>query len=299
MTPPASWDDLQYFLAVVEHGSLGAAARALGVNHSTVLRRLASLERVLEVRLFDRLPAGYVPTATGRALAAQLADVGARIEDSQRRVRGGDLVLDGPVRLTAPDALTGSLLMPHLAGFHALHPRVQVQLVVNDSFLSLTQREADLAVRGANAAPENLIARPVGRVRTALYASRAYLDAHGRDPAAAHHAWVAPDETLAHLASARWLARHAPAARLVFRCDHLPGLVDAVVAGLGLGLLLCHLADARPELERLSDPIPELDTPLWLLSHPALRHVARVRALADHLVQRLRADPRLDADAGR
>lgn len=293
MTRPIPWDDLQFFLAVVEHGTLSAAARALAVNHSTVLRRLASLERGLGVRLFDRLPAGYAPTAAGRALAAQLAGVGAQIEDSQRRIRGGDLVLDGPVRLTAPDALSSSLLMPHLPAFRALHPQVQVQLVVDNGFLSLTQREADIALRGADAPPENLIARRAGRVRTALYASRGYLEAQGRDATAAHHAWVAPDERLAHLASARWLARHVPESRFAFRCDNLPVLVDAVGAGLGLGLLLCHLADARPELERLHEPLPELDTPLWVLTHPALRHVARVRALADFLVDALRGDPRL------
>lgn len=298
MSDPVRWDDLQVFLAVAQRGSLGAAARALGVNHSTVLRRLAGLERALAVRLFDRLPAGYALTAAGQALAAQLAGVGAQIEDSQRRIRGGDLALEGPVRLTAPDALGSSLLMPHLATFQTLHPRVQVQLVVDNGFLNLTQREADLAVRGTDAPPDNLIGRRVGRLQVALYAAPAYLQAHGTDPAAAHHAWVAPDERLAHLASARWIARHIAADRIVFRCDNLPGLVDAVAAGAGLGLLLCHLTDGRQDLVRLQPPLPALESGLWVLTHPALKQVARVRALADYLVARLREDPRLRPDAG-
>ena len=293
MPRPLPWDDLQHFLAVAGHGSLGAAARALGVNHSTVLRRVASLEQGLGVRLFDRLPGGYALTDAGHALAARLTGVREQIEASQRDVGGGDLALEGPVRLTAPDALAGSLLVPLLAAFHARHPRVQVQLVVNNSFLSLTQREADLAVRGSNRPPENLVGRHVGRLQTAPYAARAYVDAHGSDVADAAHAWVAPDESLGHLASLRWIDRHVPAERIVYRCDTLPGLVDAVAAGIGVGLLLCHLADARPELVRLRAPPPEFDTQLWVLTHPALKQVARVKALAGFLVEGLRADARL------
>lgn len=305
MARPMSWDDLQYFVAVGQRGSIGAAARWLGVNHSTVLRRLGHLEHALGVRLFDRFASGYVLTTEGQLLLAQLAGIAEQIDDSERRVRGGDLALEGTVRLTSPSALSASLVLPLLADFHALHPGVQVQLVVNDSFLSLTQREADIAVRGSNQPPGNLIGRPVGRVRTALYASRAYLDAHapahgvdpGADPSGVErHAWVAPDESLAHLDSARWIARHVPADRIVFRCDHLPALVEAVAAGIGVGLLLCHLADARPGLIRLREPLPALDTRLWVLTHPALKHVARIRALGDFLVQRLGRDPRVRDD---
>ena len=292
MSSPLPWDDLQTFVAVGQRGSIGAAARWLGVNHSTVLRRLGHLERSLDVRLFDRLPAGYALTAQGQALLSRLAGAAEQIEDSQRLVRGGDLALEGTIRLTAPDALSGNPLLPLLAEFHALHPRVQVQLVVNNSFLSLTQREADMALRGSNDPPPNLIGRRVGRLRTALYASRDRVQAQDPEQLRADAPWVAPDEALAHLESARWIARHVAADRIVLRCDHLPGLVDAVATGIGIGLLLCHLADPHPSLVRLEAPSSEFDSQLWLLTHPALKNVARLRALGDFLVQRLGGDPR-------
>jgi DNA-binding transcriptional LysR family regulator len=183
--------------------------------------------------------------------------------------------------------------MGPLAAFQALHPRVQVQLAVNNGFLNLTQREADLAVRGSNRPPDNLIGRNVGCLQTALYASQDYLRSHGRDAGDPGHAWVAPDESLNHLDSARWIAKHVPVERIAFRCDNLPALADAVAGGMGVGFLLCHLADARPGLVRLQPPLPSMDTQLWVLTHPALKQVTRVRALADFLVEHLRADSRL------
>src|SRR5688572_16070188 len=117
MASAFQWDDIQCFLAVVERGSVGSAAQWLHVNHSTVLRRLASLERALSVRLFDRLPSGYVPTVHGQKFAAGLAGVSEQIEAAQRRVTGRDLELNGTIRLTAPDTLVRGLLLPHLADF--------------------------------------------------------------------------------------------------------------------------------------------------------------------------------------
>lgn len=292
MPSPIPWDDLQTFVAVGQRGSVGAAARWLDVNHSTVLRRLGHLERALGVRLFDRLPAGYVLTSDGQALLARLAGAAQQIEDSQRAIRGGDLALEGAVRLTTPDALSSRPLLPLLAEFHGRHPRVQVQLVVDNTFLSLTQREADMALRGTNDPPPNLIGRRIGRLQTALYASRATVQAYGPERVREDAGWVAPDEALAHLESARWIARHVPDDRVAMRCDQLPGLVDAVAAGIGIGLLLCHLADPHPELVRLDAPPPLLDTQLWVLTHPALKHVARLRALSDFLAERLGGDPR-------
>lgn len=289
-----NWDDLQHFLAIRERGSIAGAARWLGVNHSTVLRRIASLEAALGARLFDRLPGGYTPTAAGHELADSLGGIAEQIEATGRRLAGGDVEVKGSLRLTTTDTLAHGLLMPALCSFRERHPRVQLQVVVNNAMLNLTQREADVAVRGSNRPPENLIGRRVGNIRTALYASRAYLKALGRSHGADDWRWVATDESLAHLEQAKWLRANVPAERIAMRLDSLVAMVDAVAAGAGVGLLLTPLAEARPELKRLLDPLPELDTQLWLLTHPDLRSVARVRALVDHLFDVLGNDPRLD-----
>ena len=122
MESRVQWSDLQFFVAVCESGSIGAAAQALGVNHSTVLRRLGSLEQALDVRLFDRLPGGYALTVQGQELASGIAGVSEQLEAAGRQVTGSDLALRGNIRLTAPDTLMQALLMPRLAAFSALRP---------------------------------------------------------------------------------------------------------------------------------------------------------------------------------
>ncbi|WP_439887489.1 LysR family transcriptional regulator [Pseudomonas sp. MBLB4123] len=287
------WSDLQYFLAVARGGSISQAARTLRVNHSTVLRRLQRLEQRLGVALFQRLPGGYELTAAGEALAAQLDGVDEQIERAGRQLLGQDLQIRGSIRLTSTDTLFASLLTPLLAQFRQAHPAVRLQLVTNNSFLSLTRREADMAVRGTNQPPENLLGRCVGRIQTALYASSAYLAGRSANLPLSEHQWVGPDESLAHLRQAAWLAARVPAEQVVARSDSLVGMVECVRLGMGVGLLLCPLAEAHAELVRLAEPDPALDTQVWVLTHPDLRGVARIRALGEFLYQALSADPRL------
>jgi DNA-binding transcriptional LysR family regulator len=293
MTRSVEWSDLQVFLAVCERGSVGAAAQWLDVNHSTVLRRIASLESALDARLFDRLPRGYVLTSQGQTLAASLGGVQEQLDSAQRRVTGADLALRGCIRLTAPDTLLHRLLMPMLADFSHRHPQLQFEIVGGNSFLNLTQREADVAVRGSNAPPENLVGRRVGRIQTALYASREYLDRFAPSSGEDAWRWVGHDPALAHLEAAKWMRKHVPNERVALRVASLVAMGQAVAAGFGVGWLLCPLGDATEGLVRLRDPPPELDTQIWVLTHPDLRTVARIKALTDFLHEQLSVDPRL------
>lgn len=293
MTTSLEWSDVQVFAAVCAHGSVGAAARALQVNHTTVLRRIAQLEATLAVRLFDRLPRGYALTAHGHELAAALDGVGERIDAAQRRVTGADLALAGTIRLTAPETLLGTLLLPLLAEFGRRHPGLRLEVVADDTFLSLTRREADVAVRGSNTPPENLVGRPVGRIRTALYAAESYLSTLPAGADRDDWRWVGHDAPLSHLASARWIRRHVAEERVVLRVNGLVALADAVAAGAGIGWVQCPLAAARPGLRQLEPPPEAFDTQVWVLTHPDLKAVARIRALTDFLYGRLSEDPRL------
>jgi DNA-binding transcriptional LysR family regulator len=147
------WDDLRFFLAVSERGSISAAAKLLNVNHSTVLRRLGTLEKRLGTRLFDRLPDGYEMTAQGEELRNQLRGVSEQIETAQRNLSGRDLGLHGAIRITTTDTLMHGLLMPYLAEFRALNSVIQLEIAIHNTFLSLTRREADVAVRPSNIIP--------------------------------------------------------------------------------------------------------------------------------------------------
>jgi DNA-binding transcriptional LysR family regulator len=289
------WDDLRYFLAVARAGSLTGVAKALAVNHSTVLRRLAGLERRLDARLFDRFQSGYVMTEAGEELRKRLGGVAEQMESAQRRLAGLNEALSGTIRVTSTDTLVQGLLTPSLAEFRRRHPGIHLQMVINNSFLSLTQREADVAVRPTARPPENLVGRAVGVLQTAVYASETYLRemaGRGIEPTEwAAHDWVAPDEALSHLAQSRWVASHVPAERVVLRVDSLLAMFEAVRHGAGMGMLLCLLANGERNLVRVAAPDPALDTPVWVLTHPDLRRVQRIKALTDHLFDALRAHP--------
>jgi DNA-binding transcriptional LysR family regulator len=282
------WDDLRFFLAVAARGSISGAAQELRTSHSTVLRRLASLEKKLGVRLFKRLPGGYVITSAGEQLRERLAGVTEQIAGAQRQLGGLDRRPSGIVRVTSTDTLTHGALMPLIGEFQCTHPQITLQIAVNNTFMSLTKREADVAIRPTRRPSENLVGRKVGYLQTALYASRSYWKAHARRPFAEHR-WVVPDDTLAHLAQAQWAAKHVPAERIAVSVDTLVGMASAVRAGVGIGMLLTLLADHDDQLVRIREPEPQLDTDVWILTHADLKQVPRIRLFTDFMYERLKA----------
>jgi len=282
------WDDLRFFLSVASHGSISAAAKHLRTSHSTVLRRLASLERHLGARLFKRLPSGYAITPAGEQLRERLACVPEQIDSAQRQLSGLDTRPSGTIRLTSTDTLMHGLLMPMLADFRNTYPDIRLQIVVNNAFLSLTKREADVAIRPTSRPAENLVGRKVGRIQTALYASKSYWKNNAKK-ALDEQAWVVPDDSLSHLAQAQWAAMHVPAHRIAASADTLLGMVSAVRAGLGVGMLLTLLADREDQLVRIRQPEPQLDTDVWILTHADLKHVPRIKLFTDFVYERMRA----------
>jgi len=285
------WQDLRCFVAMARTGSVSAAARELGVNHSTVLRRLDSLERTLGTRLFERFQSGYVMTAAGETLQARLGGVDEQIAAAQSAVAGHDQELSGEIRITTTDTLARSMLMPALARFQHQHPGVRLQLVMNNAFLNLNRREADVALRPSNSPPDTLVGRKLGVLPSAIYASHSYLKASAKrgiaNDAWADHDWIGLDDTLSHLEQARWLARAVPASQVRMRVDSLLAMVDAVREGIGMAPLLCHLADSDRRLQRVAEPDPRFDTGLWLLTHRDLKDTARIKALTSFLYEEL------------
>ena len=274
------WDDLRYLLAVGRAGSLSGAARRLGVNHSTVFRRLGALEARLGVRLFERLPGGYAATAAGEDLLRGAARIETEALQLDRRLAGRDLSLSGSLRLTAPDDVAEHLLTAPLAGFRRSYPEISLEVVIDNRMLSLTKREADVALRPSSRPPEVLVGRRVGPLASALY---------GTDGTAPETApWIAWEEGGGPPDVARWVEQQVAPERIVYRSNSMLHLLAACRAGVGVALLPCFLADPEPALERLAPPDTALTTELWLLTHPDLRRSARVRALLDFLFEALR-----------
>jgi DNA-binding transcriptional LysR family regulator len=290
---PLSWDDLQMFLAVVQHGSVSGASRALGVNHSTVLRRIGSLEERLSARLFDRLPSGYALTEAGEELSLRLGGVDEQIASARSHVAGLDVEIKGLIRLASHDTVVTGLLIPLIARFRQRHPGVTVQILTQGAFPNLSRREADVAVRAAVQPPEDLVGRRVGHVQIALYASKEHVKAMGRQATPEDYVWVGFDEIVSPLAAAHWVRRNVPPERTAVCMDSLGGMVAAVAGGIGVGLLLCPLADDRSDLVQLAPPDPAFDLPIWILTHPDLKQVARIRAFTQFLFDELSVHPRL------
>ena len=284
--PMLDWNDLRTVLAVSRARGASEAASTLGVHPSTVFRRLNALEASLGVRLFNHLPEGYVATAAGEEICAVAERMEADVAVLDRRIAGRDLRPSGTVRVTTTDTLFG-LLTPHFAEFRAAHPEIELHVVVANRFFDLTRHDADVAIRPTNDPPETLVGRRLATIATAIYASEDYLASRPRTDDLAHHDWIGPDETLAHLASAGWLRRAFPRAAIGYRVNTLMAALEAARVGLGLAALPCYLADGVSPLKRVMPPLAELDSTLWMLTHEDLRHVARVRAFLDAMADGL------------
>ncbi len=263
-------------LAIARAGTLAGGARQLGIDHSTAFRRLRAFESRLGVRMFDRSREGYTPTSAAEVVIAEATELEDRVAQIEQRLAGQDLRLSGSVRVTTTDTLV-ALIAPLLTRFRDAHPDVTLELVVSNEFLTLTRRDADVAIRPVARAPERLVGRRVAVVATAVYGAPSYL-AQRKSIALQEHRWVAPDDTLAHLGSARWVRRHVPEEVVACRANSLLALLAAARAGLGVAALPCYMGDADPALRRVHAPIPEMASALWVLMHRDLRRVARVRA---------------------
>ena len=276
------WDDLRTVLAIARAGSLAGAARQLGVNHSTVFRRLGALETELGTRLFERAASGYSATAAGE----DLCRVAERIEDEiaglDRRLAGRDQALSGLLRLTAPDDVMERLIIAPLARFRQRHPEILIEAAIDNRNLNLTKREADIAIRPTKRPPESLVGRRIGPLAVAVYAPE------GAPAESDSLPWIAWEEGTGPASDARWLARQGPVETVVYRSNSLLNQLTACRVGLGRALLPCFLGDTAEGLRRLTPPLEELETDLWLLTHRDLRRTARVRALMDWLFEDLK-----------
>lgn len=273
-----AWDDLRLILAIVDSGTLSGAGRRLGLSHATLFRRLNGVEERLGVRLFDRARTGYSPTLAGEEMAETARHVERRVQDVERRVVGRDLKPSGTVRITTLDSLLVGILAPVFAGFQVEHADISLEVAVSNQLFSLSKREADVAIRPTLAPDETLLGRRIGSLAFAVYGRRdpAYRQECVSDLAVP---WIGPDEAMVYPELVAWMRKQGVDSRCRYRVDSVLGMYAAVRAGQGVAVLPCYLGDPDPSLVRLSAPVADVATDLWILTHPDLRKSARVRAL--------------------
>jgi DNA-binding transcriptional LysR family regulator len=281
------WDDLQYVLAVADSGSVAGAAAALGVNRTTVVRRINAFERKHAVRLFERLPSGYALTSAGHELTAAARGLEHTIITLERKLAGQDQRAEGIIHLTTTDTLLASVLPAHLKAFRSANPGILLDVAISNSILNLANRDADVAVRPVIEPPETLIGRRVASVAFAVYASPSYRSANDPSTSLGGHTWIAPSPTLAQTSVARWMNDVVPEARKVLRLDSLLAMKEMCAAGAGLAALPCYLGDSDQRLTRVRSPIKEMSTALWVLTHPDLIRTARFRLFVEFIAAAL------------
>lgn len=296
------WDDLRYFLKVAETGGLSPAARFLRVNTATVGRHIEALELSLGHKLFERTPHGYRLTDAGQRLLDWSSKVEAEFNGIQAAFAGAPAEAAGTVSVATTDWVAAGFLIPTLQQFRRRYPDIDLVIAGSMDPVNLSRREAEVALRLFRPEQGNLVAKRVGDIGHALYASADYVARCGRpDPARGceGHDLVDWPAELDGTATVGWLRRHASKARPVLRGNATIRL-HAVSAGLGFSLLACIGAPEGHGLVRLNvEPVPP-SLGLWLVSHAELAHVPRVRAVLDHITEAARAHAALlrgEADA--
>ena len=272
------WDDMRLVLSICRTGTLSGAARDLGVNYSTIFRRICAIEKDLNLKLFERHRNGYAMTEAGEAVMQHAERMEDEANAVSRELLGADVGISGTIRLTAPDGVAKYGLMPHLESFCKQHPGVHLDLTLTSSSLRLERNEADLAVRISERPPENYIAREICKVSFGDYGSPEYIEKYGHLPPHEHR-WITNRQH-----PKPWWAGDKDEINVVFTSDSKETDIDAARRGLGL-VSLANIAGSRAGgLQRIDLPVKEVVRTMWLLIHPDLRGTARVKALMNHLL---------------
>ncbi len=285
------WDELEVLLALGRAGTLSGAALRLGVNTSTIGRRLDAMESRVHVHLFDRTPTGIAPTELAESLMPVAEAMERAAADATRLVAGRETEPEGIVRLTAPPGLANWIVAPHLPELRRRHPKLAIEIDASVGYVDLTRREADLALRSGRPTSGDLVAVRLQESASVIAASPPFVRRIGRPTSLDAFDWITWGSELAHLPDARWIADNVAPERIALRTSSMDAQLHAARAGLGALLVpipflkAAGLAEIVPE-RALAKRLPAIrGGSLWLVGHRALRNVPRIQAVWDFVVE--------------
>ena len=281
----STWDDLRFVLAVAEAGSVNAATQALGVNHATVLRRVAAFEARHGLTVFQRNTTGYRVDPACLPLIEAIAQVGRAVEGVDRVLARRDLQVSGALRLTTTDSLAESVLPALLSRLRDAHPGMVVEVEVTNRRLDLARLDADLAIRPARSLPADLEGTHAGRMVFGVYGAPQMLSRAATEEVIP---WIGVAGPLRNSPIAEWETARS-GIRIVATASSFPAMAAFASAGMGLAMIPCCLGDTTPGLLRSKAVPDELETGLWVANHPDLGEVPRVARTREALVEGLRA----------
>jgi len=284
------WSLMQSFLAVAEHGSYSAAARAIGSSQPTIGRHIQELEAQLSATLFQRQTRGHNLTETGERLLDHARAMEKAAAEISLAAAGQGKAVAGTVRISASVMVSHYLLPPILARLRRTAPEIEIELHATDESDNLLYHEADIAIRMYEPTQLDVITRKVGRQQFGIFATRAYLRRSGIPTSAADladHDFLGFDRSDVLIRGMRDLGIEVARADFPIRCDNQTTYFELVRAGAGLGIAAVPVAERDPTLVRVLHDVPIPELPIWLTAHQALRTAPRVRRVYDVLAAEL------------
>lgn len=274
-----NWDDIRYFLAVIEAGSVTAAAAQLGVNHSTVSRRVSAFEAVLGTRLFDREATGWAITSDGENLLRSAHDMAESVRGLRRKVEGADKSLSGLIRITAPPLCFQHLAGSPLKAFSRKYPDIQLQLFATNEVLDLAYGDSDIALRITDDPPPNLVADRLATLAYEIYGSEELRQRLREDKHAVPAVtWIGDGKSIPP-----WISNNSANIQVKYRVSNVETMLEVARQGIGIAQLPCVVGDTEANIRRIPDIVAQSGSGLWILSHVDLRLTARVRIFRDFM----------------
>ena len=284
------WTLLESFSAVGEHGSLSAAARAIGASQPTLSRHISTLEDQIGARLFERAAGGVELTELGTALLAHARDMADSASKLAMSIEGQSQALGGTIRLTASQIMATYVLPDILAELRMTEPNIDIELVASDRTENLLRREADIAVRMYRPTQDDVIARKVGELRMGMYASQSYIERHGFPTSLAEtadHTIIGYDRSTQMIDGFKAAGREVNRDFFAFRCDDQVVCWEMAKAGFGIGFNQIQIGNKTPNMVRVETAGEVGRLPVWLTAHSELRASPRIRFVFDFLAEKL------------
>jgi len=284
------WNDIRFFLELSRKGRLTEVAKALKVDHTTVSRRISTLEQQLDAKLFESTTRGYVLTQAGERLLTQAESMESASASILDNIGGENRNLTGVVRLGVPEGFGSQFLSQDMPLFQELHPEIELEFVANDRFVSLSKREADLSITLERPRSGRLISKKLTDYTLRLYASRTYLEKHPPIHSMndlKDHNFVSYIDELVPDPQMLYLSEFVSNPNVTLKSSSIVFQFQATLAGSGLSIMHCFVADEHPDLICLLPNDIEVNRTFWLNTPEDIHDLARIKAVSQFLTDRV------------
>ena len=287
------WDDLQYILAVAETGSLSSAARALGVHHATVLRRIAAFEEHCGVKVFERGLRGYHLTPESSHILSAVRNIDEMVDKLRRNIASQEDSVSGPLKVTTTDSLSAIAILKYCTLFTKQYPAINVEIMSRNDQQDLSRLESDIAIRPAAFLSTDLQGEYACDLSFAPYATEAYLNKKEILNDVVHHDWLGLSGLIKNANFSGWMESAIPPHKFVFHADSFLTLTALAEADQGVAIIPCYLGDRSKKLTRINHLAPNFSTGLWVAAHPDMAGSAKIQAAMSFFIRAIRNEKML------